>query len=1390
MAPPAGPSHIFGKGSKRARLTGGGLISSHAPTTSPPPHALSTDSHTDRSAQEPLFRPEEDFEDLDAEDEGDFEPVASTSAAPSTPATRELSAFASPAPSTSRFSQLPPPPKKKRKTKAGDDEAEQGAEGAVEPVEAEREESVRGKGKGRGRGRGRGGTTAGRGRGKGKAKTDRETIEKLVVPTVDFPEHFVKLEKTFKALNTVYTFCSTRKSMATTFEVLKGSVENLIKRSLEMRDIAQIKSLLPEVVTFAYIDSDQLRVHASGTPEDAQAAKREQKQRELDEAYRAGGAGEEAAEGRRAGGGETVLLFSFNDGELRSENGVGKVITKKFQRKKKKGEAPSPLPPPETQPKFSTKSMTDLINKRNLKFRAAVSDLLIACSSHNPPLDPVGLLLEATEENLPVHPDELLTEEDIRERGVKERKEELEFRERNPDLRPSMRQIIEEMMGDKELYRDQIVEDGHRTTEARQAVYGQLDHAISPAFAEALLATKNINHHQLYSHQAAAINALHPSDAHPRGHHVIVSTSTSSGKSLIYQIPVVQELEKDPDATALYVFPTKALAQDQKRSLGELVAGVEGLNDVKIATFDGDTPKEDRDYIRENANVIFTNPDMLHITILPQEERWRRFFRKLRFVVVDELHIYSGLFGCHVAFVMRRLRRICAALGNRHVRFVSCSATIANPVEHMRTIFGVDDIVLVDDDGSPSGRKEHLVWNPPYIDDLDPKQGRVSTIAETSRVFRFLMERGIRVIVFCRVRMQCEILMRQVRQDLMLDGRSDMASRVMSYRSGYSAQDRRKIEQEMFSGQLLGVIATTALELGIDIGSLDAVITVGFPYTLPGLRQQAGRAGRRNKDSLAMLICDPFPLDQHYARNPDLIFSSPFQKMALDLDNPLVLEAHIQCAADEIPLHPVEDAVYFTGGDEDKLRRICLSRLVGDDDGFYHCHPRYKPYPARTVPIRNTEDEHYTIVDITGGKSEVVEEVETSRAIFTTYEGAVFMHMGRTFLVREVNHDRKLAKIEEASLEWRTRQRDYTNIDPVEALSIREVQGGATTASYGVVSITAVVFGYFKVDRRNNILDTVDVHSPPFVRSSHGLWIEVPRTALEILLLKNFHPAGSIHAAEHALLSLTPVFAMCAEGDVRTECKNPEKEMSSVKTTRKRPARLILYDTAGKSGGICAKVFDHINTLIAQAADTIANCRCSQGCPSCVASNLCSGANTIVSKLGALIVLDAILGRPIDIDSIPMQELAKGVTPGGPGATIDLAGAGVRPEVIKAAQAMAAMGPGAGAGIKLEELEEVDEVDEAELLERERALAELMGPTPTSQPPQSAPAQLDDYYEPDEEELLERERALQELMGRAAGAGFDNSRGEAPTEERETEKDQRERGTFRLSETGGFLRGV
>jgi len=425
----------------------------------------------------------------------------------------------------------------------------------------------------------------------------------------------------------------------------------------------------------------------------------------------------------------------------------------------------------------------------------------------------------------------------------------------------------------------------------------------------------------------------------------------------------------------------------------------------------------------------------------------------------------------------------------------------------------------------------------------------------------------------------------------MLEGRSDMASRVMSYRSGYSPEDRRRIEQEMFTGHLLGIIATTALELGIDIGSLDAVITVGFPYTLPGLRQQAGRAGRRNKDSLAMLICDPFPIDQYYAKHPHEIFTNPYASLDVDLANTFVLESHLQCAAQELPVHPEEDIPYF-GPD---LPQLCKERLVPDEEGFYHAHYRYRPYPAKHVSIRSTDDETYHVVDVTDGRNKILEEIEWARAIFELYECAIFMHQGQSFLVKELSHDRKMARLERTNVEWTTRQRDFTDIDAIETLRIREIHGAPLPAYYGRIRITSIVFGYFKVGRRNNILDVVDLETPPFKRESHGLWLDVPTETLDILRSKNIHIAGAIHAAEHVLLSM-----VSTAGDVRTECKPAEKEFAATKSTRKRPARLTLYDAAGQSGGVCSKAFDRIGGMLIQAADRVIECGCADGCPRCI----------------------------------------------------------------------------------------------------------------------------------------------------------------------------------------------
>lgn len=590
--------------------------------------------------------------------------------------------------------------------------------------------------------------------------------------------------------------------------------------------------------------------------------------------------------------------------------------------------------------------------------------------------------------------------------------------------------------------------------------------------------------------------------------------------------------------------------------------------------------------------------------------------------------------GSHVSFIMRRLRRVCAAVGNRRFRFISCSATVANPKEHFKTIVGVDNVRLIDYDGSPSGGKEFLCWNTPFKDPSDPASGRGSAKFECARLFCALMLRGVRIIAFCRVRAQCEALIGAIKQELQSLGRSECANLVMGYRGGYTAPDRRRIETDMFEGKLLGIVATTALELGIDIGTLDCVMTWGFPYTIANLRQQSGRAGRRNKDSLSILVGDCFPTDQHFMQNPDELFTRPNAEVQVDLENMLVREGHIQCAAHEMPLRPEQDAQYF-GQD---LPEICKERMVRDEAGFYHCHDRFRPSPSKYVAIRDTEDEHFAIVDVTNGKNVVLEELEASRAIFTIYDGAIFLHQGNKYLVRDFLPDRLLAKVEEVKVDWTTTQRDFTDIDPTETEAIRTLPSSLSQACHGTIKIQQNVFGYFKVDTKGRVLDAVQVDNPPVVRHSKGMWLDVPRRALEILEGRQLNSAAAIHAAEHAVMSLLPAFVISTPDDVRTECKVALKEFARKETQRKRPARLTFYDAKGgaNGSGISTKAFDHIDRLLRMALQRIEECQCQRGCTGCVASEMCKHSNEVMSKAGSRVVLRSLLNLEIKADELPM----------------------------------------------------------------------------------------------------------------------------------------------------------
>ncbi|EAW13950.1 ATP-dependent 3'-5' DNA helicase [Aspergillus clavatus NRRL 1] len=1057
-----------------------------------------------------------------------------------------------------------------------------------------------------------------------KAKTEAESAAPQRTPSSPWPEPLKTLCQTHRALNLVYTFCCTRKHFATTFENIRTAVQAQLggRRELTVEDIARVKVLVPRAVRLEYVDEAKLEVMTVGEKETAR-----------NHAYGLSRAeGEECADGGSGVEAKDVLLFEFVDGDLKRE-----------VRHPKTGEPTKPTRKMKDEdlkmPVYSQKQMLGLIEKRNKKFSDAIDAFLVQCEDDG--AEPVERLEREKEAWIPTPPS---ADNSPQAEAISKLPREI------PKERKSMAEIIEEIRT-MDWYSAQIVPEGHRVFDAQAPVYGDLTFQLSQDLVNALYNTKGIT--QFYSHQADAINSLYA------GRNVIVSTSTSSGKSLIYQVPMLHELEKDPHSRGMYIFPTKALAQDQKRSMKELLQYINGLQDVMVETFDGDTPMENRNLIRDEARIIFTNPDMLHITVLPQESSWRTFLKNLKFVVVDELHVYNGLFGSHVAFIMRRLRRICAAVGNRHVKFISCSATVANPEAHMKAIFGIDEVRLIDFDGSPSGRKEFICWNTPFKDPNDPTSGRGDTVAETARLFCQLILRGARVIAFCRIRKLCEVLLQAVRNEFQNLERPEVGKLVMGYRGGYSPQDRRQIEKEMFDGHLMGIVATNALELGVDIGSLDAVVTLGFPYSISNLRQQSGRAGRRNKDSLSVLVGDRYPADQHYMKNPDELFTKPNCELQIDLANELILEGHIQCAAFEMPIRPDEDCVYFGK----QLLVFAATRLVKDSFGFYHCHERFRPHPSRCVPIRDTEDQHFAVIDTTNARNIVLEEVEASRAFFTIYEGGIFLHQGQTYLVKELNTDQRFARVVRVHVDWSTMQRDYTDIDPIETEMMRQINMvSASRAFYGSVQIHAVVYGFFKIDKRGRVLDAVAVDNPPIDIFTKGMWLDVPKRALEILDSRHLNVAAAIHAAEHAVLSLLPTFVISSPGDVRTECKVAKKELGrnlklanemrdrqTAEAARKlqpparqRPARLTFYDAKGGScgSGIASKAFEFIDVLLRRAVSRIEACQCviPQGCIECVGDERCQEMNSVMSKAGAGVVLRCLLGWDVDIDSLPWGE--------------------------------------------------------------------------------------------------------------------------------------------------------
>lgn len=542
----------------------------------------------------------------------------------------------------------------------------------------------------------------------------------------------------------------------------------------------------------------------------------------------------------------------------------------------------------------------------------------------------------------------------------------------------------------------------------------------------------------------------------------------------------------------------------------------------------------------------------------------------------------------------------------------------------MRNIFNLPSVRLVSTDGSPSGLKQFLLWNTPYKSPHDPSSGRGDSIQEAAKLFSQLILRGVRAISFCRVRNACELMLQAVRTELGHLHRGDVGERIMGYRGGYTSQDRRRIEKEMFSGHLLGVVATNALELGVDIGSLDAVVIVNFPHSISNLRQQSGRAGRRNKDSLSVLVGGGYPVDQYYMNHPEDIFNKPDKRLVVDIDNPLVLLPHLQCAAHELPLHVERDIQYFGPSLPDLVQQ-----LVRDDTGFYHPSSSFLPYPAKLVPIRDVEDAGYAVINTTSSSPSVLETLEPTRAVFSLYEGGIFLHQGRTFLIRTVNHEGKFAAVEAVNVAYTTSPRDYTDITPMCTHLSAPLPGEASTCCWGEVNVETHIFGYFKLDSRKRILDAVEMDSPSVVRETKGCWIDIPADILTIMMRARMNVAAGIHAASHAILEFLQM-----EG-LRTECKAPEKEFAKHQTKRKRPGRLVFYET--KETGVARVVWMDLGETLERARERVEECDCEMGCVECCLGN-CSEGNLVCSKRGAVVVLRGVLGMEIGEELLSGEE--------------------------------------------------------------------------------------------------------------------------------------------------------
>jgi DEAD/DEAH box helicase domain-containing protein len=702
----------------------------------------------------------------------------------------------------------------------------------------------------------------------------------------------------------------------------------------------------------------------------------------------------------------------------------------------------------------------------------------------------------------------------------------------------------------------------------------------------------------LYSHQAAAIDRLRS------GRHVVVATGTASGKSLAYQLPIIESVVTGRRDTALLVFPTKALAHDQLRALRSwLVPG------LRAVTYDGDTIGDDRAWARKNANVILTNPEMLHVGILPSHKRWATFLMRLRYIVVDELHTLRGIFGSQVAHVLRRLQRLCAHYGASPT-FCFASATIGNPGELAAALCG-QPVEQLDDDGSPRADRVLACWQRPL---LDRELGiRASANVETSELLARFVRAGHQTLAITRSRRSAELVAAHARRRLADIGDGH---RVAAYRSGYLSEERRELERDLASGRLLGVAATNALELGIDVGGLDAIVLNGFPGTLASLWQQAGRAGRTGRGSAAVLVAGDDQLDQWYAAHPQELVRRAPERAVVNPQNPFVLRAQVACAAHELPLTP-DDERWFGEGLDDAVLHLAQQDLLKPRAGrMFWCGERP---PAPEVGLRTGSSIEYRLVD--RDEERVVGTVDDARVFNVAHPGAVYLHQGRQYRVDELDPRDHIAYVSAYDdADEYTQPRTETDISIVE--EDRRAPLGAAVVHLGTVVVRNQVVAFQRKQiSTNTVIDVCDLDLPERALVTRACWYTLPLDALEAEGVAPAQLLGAVHAAEHGLIGMLPLFTICDRWDVGgvSMAIHPQTDEPTI----------FVYDGYPGGAGIAELAFDAAARHARATLELVAACPCTDGCPSCVQSPKCGNWNEYLDKDAAIMCL-RLMARMLD----------------------------------------------------------------------------------------------------------------------------------------------------------------